>query len=138
MWIGRIALLAALVSTAHADPDQVPTQRSPDRVAVAKVLAVAGAAGVAASVGIGLYARHEWDQAFERGACLPDHQCNVDGYRQTRDAASLGNIATGIGLASLAVVGAAAIVYVTAPRERVVVVPVAERHTAGVSVALRF
>lgn len=139
MWPGRIALLALLgsISTAHADPDQVATRRRPSRVATAQVLGVAGAAGMLTSVAFGMYARSEFDAQLDHGNCVAN-RCNAEGYAMTHNAVALGNVATGLALGSAAVVAAAAIIYLTAPRDRVVVVPVAEPHAAGLSLAMRF
>ena len=63
--------------------------------------------------------------------------CNVIGYSAQSNARTLANVGTGFGVAGLAVIGAGAVVFLTAPRDLMVAPTVSER-SAGVTVVGRF
>ncbi len=139
MWIGRIAIVAVLAQAAWAEP--VQTERSPTRVAAAWTIGGIGAASLATGIALGLWAKSEYDQQFKSGVCArldATDTCEPAGYANTQQARTLGNVATGFGIAGTAAIAAAAIVYLTAPEEPVAVVPVVDGHSAGVGVSLRF
>ena len=131
-----LVVLALLVPlAAHADPPR----RAAD-VRAAKIIAATGAVTLAAGITIGLVAKQSYDQAIAGGCVKQGTQtlCGVDGLLATQRAVSLGNIGTGFGAAGVALLGAGVVVYLLAPRERVVVAPVVTPTSAGAAVALRF
>jgi hypothetical protein len=94
-------------------------------------------------VGVGLYFGHrafsDWDQSHSSGDCDKNNVCNLDG-RQLVDAAGKAAVASDIvvGVGG-AVIAAAAIVWLTAPAERrVVVAPIASPTSVGAALSVRF
>src|SRR5258708_8516569 len=128
-----LALLAPLA--AHADPPR----RAAD-VRAAKIIAGVGAVSLAAGVAVGLVAKQSYDQAIANGCVKEGTQtaCGFQAVSATQRAIALGNVGTVFGSAGVVLLGAGVVVYLLAPRQRVVVAPVVTPTSAGAAVALRF
>jgi len=107
---------------AHVEA-QATFERDRGRVHIAYAVGGAGIAIGAGGLGIALYAKHAYDDNAAKG----------DIAAANRDV-HLADVATGFAIVSGACVAAAAILYFTAPRERVVVAPTGN----GVAIAGRF
>jgi tetratricopeptide (TPR) repeat protein len=107
---------------AHVEA-QATFQRDHGRVRVAYIVGGAGIAIGAGGLGLALYAKHAYDNNAAKGDIAA---ANHDVH--------LADIATGFAIVSGACVATAAILYFTAPRERVVVAPTGN----GVAIAGRF
>jgi tetratricopeptide (TPR) repeat protein len=102
---------------------QATFERDRGRVRVAYIVGGAGIAIGAGGLGIALYAKHAYDDNAAKG----------DIAAANRDV-HLADVATGFAIISGAAVATAAVLYFTAPRERVVVAPTGN----GVAIAGRF
>ena len=131
------ALAAILVPlAAHGDPP-----RRASRVAAAQTLAVGGVVALAGGFALGLVAKHQYDGAFDNGDCVSTslaRACSANGLATARSAMAVGNVGTGIAAAGVAMLAAGAIVYLTAPRERVAVTPVVTPSAAGAALTVRW
>jgi hypothetical protein len=111
--------------------------RDRGRVHLAWGLGAGGGALTAGGVVVGLVARANYQHEFTVGNCAHDDAghsvCNSTGLTNQRNAITLANVGTGVGVAGIALGAAAVIVYLTAPHE-VVVVPTAN----GVALSGRF
>ena len=132
-------VVVSSISAAHAEP-QPP--RDPDRVAVAEALSLVGGASLLTGVVLGFKARADYQSAFDSGHCMnpsAEHPvCDATGYSQAQSAHTLGNAGTLLGIGGLALVGAGAITYFTAPRIGATVTPVVDEHGAAVVLGGRF
>jgi hypothetical protein len=130
----------------HVEPAQpMPAQPMPAIIATdpgvrhrRHVLAVELGAGGIVAGGVGLFfgsrAFSDYNHRFE--ACADGNgPCIEDQIHAATNAATVSDVACGVGIAALA---AAAIVWFTAPDERVTVAPVAGAGTVGGSVTIRF
>lgn len=117
----------------------VQTRRRRTRVVAAYTLAGIGAAGVVASVAMGFTAKSRYDAQFDNGNCAGGDppQCNPEGYAKQNSAITLASIGTVVGLGGLALLAGGAVVYLTAPRD-VVVIPTASAEAGGLAVIGRF
>jgi hypothetical protein len=114
-------------------PDDIV--KSPGRRRLGWIVGGAGLAAAGVGLGFGLAARSSWNSAFGDGlcshqplACTPAGQERAD---QARQRATYANILVGAGVG---LVVAGAIVYLTAPEQRVPhVVPVASPDTVGLA-----
>ena len=124
-----LAILLALCSSARAEPNgPEDAPRDPDRVAAAAAVGALGGASVVTSVVLGVKAWRDYRAWFDSGHCHEQAggspRCDATGYAGTANAYTLGNVATGFGIGGALLIGAAAIVYFTAPRVGVTIAPV--------------
>lgn len=119
-----------------------PEVRGPRRFRlVAGGLAAAGVVGLGASLGFGIAARGANTDAFSRGcAHTPGGVVctGMDGPRLIHLAGARADLATGFAIGGAVLVGAAAAVFFTAPRESVRVAPIAGGGALGVGLACQF
>jgi tetratricopeptide (TPR) repeat protein len=106
------------------------------RLVAGKVSVGVGAALVGLAVGVGLYARHEYRQAFEDGHCASG-VCDAAGYAKTQNAIGIGWVGTGLGVVGIATAGVGAVLWATS-RRSVTVVPTVEPTHAGLAAVGRF
>lgn len=74
------------------------------RPRIGQITAIAGGVAMATGLGIGLYARSQYNAQFDNGNCktIDDHKrCNVDGGKKTDHARTLGNVGTIVGAVGL-------------------------------------
>lgn len=124
----------------RVEPNYVDGGRRRGRVLLAVAIAGAGAAALAVSGGLGVSANRAYQKPFDRGLCTDagDHaSCTTEGQQQIRSAERRADIATAVGIGGAAALAAGAIVYFTAPRERMIA-PLAAPHTVGITVSGRF
>jgi hypothetical protein len=118
------------------------THRQRKRVYIAYALGATGAASLITSVVLGYVAKNQYDGAFDDGRCFdrPDKAvCNAEGQSTVDSAQTKADIATGFLIGGVALGAAGIVVYLTAPKERsVVVTPVAGSSTIGASLQLSF
>jgi hypothetical protein len=78
------------------------------RLRIGQIATFAGGAAVLTGLGLGLYARHQYDQEFGDGkpCSHAGDVCTPDGQRAVDHARALGNIGTAIGVVGLVAVGA--------------------------------
>ena len=106
-----------------------------------KLNVITGATGLVGGITLGYFASRRYDAAFADGNCYrldQERVCNPTGYRQTSQAHTMGTVGTVSGIVGLSLLATGLIVYVTAPRDRVVVSPVVSTNDAGVAIAGRF
>jgi tetratricopeptide (TPR) repeat protein len=114
--------------------------RRHSRVVLAYGVAGAGVVALGAGIAIGLKARSDYNANVGAGKCdgSPlDCHGNDQYYQGAKDARSLATIGTVVGVAGVALVGAGAVLWLTAPKD-VVVAPTATGESAGISVVGRF
>jgi hypothetical protein len=124
------------------EPPFAPThdQRDPTRVKIAALLGGVGVASMIVSFSFALTGRSQYNAAFSSGSCVKTSSalvCDNNGYVKAQHAGTLANIGTVFGVASLALVGAGAYVFITAPHETVVA-PAVTTDSVGITVAGRF
>jgi hypothetical protein len=109
------------------------------RVVAAYALGGAGAASLTTGIVLGLVAKSRYDAQIDGGHCTDASppRCDVAGYTAQSDAVTLANIGTGFGVAGLVLIGAGAVVFLTAPRD-VAVAPTVTERSAGLTVVGRF
>lgn len=127
-------------------PSETPTtgERRRSRVLLAYGVGGAGAVALVAGVVIGLKARSDYNAQLDGAAanCIEvDGEsrpiCNANGFAALTNAVSLANAGTVFGVAGIALIGAGAVLFLTAPRD-MVVTPMATAQSAGISVVGRF
>jgi tetratricopeptide (TPR) repeat protein len=141
----RTTLHAAAGATVTLD---VPVLSAPDEpgeprrrrsfVYLAGGLGAAGAIGLGASLVVGLGARSDYRAALAH-ECLPGNLADDAGYRACKAsvdrAGARADRATGLAVAGAVLGAAAAVVFVTAPREGLQLTPVATGHELGLGIA---
>lgn len=76
----------------------------------------AGLVGVGVGLAVGAAARSKWNGAFDDGLCdEATNVCSAEGQSQTDDARSLATISTIAVIGGVALIGAGALLYLTAP-----------------------
>jgi hypothetical protein len=128
-----------LVSVERAEPGST-TRRRHTRVLAAYTLGGLGAASIVTGVMLGISGKNKYDAEFDNGHCedLPSGpRCNATGFANQKDAITRANIGTGFGVVGVLLVGAGAVVYLTAPKD-VVVIPTATASSGGLAVVGRF
>lgn len=125
--------VAASVETPH------PMVRRKTSVYGAYTLGGVGVASLTTGIVLGLLARGDYRAQIDAGHCTDESppQCDEIGYSAQKDAVALANIGTGFGIAGLALIGAGAVVFLTAPRD-VAVTPTVTERSAGLTVVGRF
>lgn len=115
--------------------------RRKSRVMLAYGVGAAGAASLVVGVALGLKARSDYNAEFGNGCeerpdgpplCFDDPSIKAQ-----NDAISLAKVGTVFGVGGLVLVGAGAVLFLTAPRD-VAVTPTATASSAGISVVGRF
>jgi hypothetical protein len=111
--------------------------RSTSRVRVAYALGIGGAASAIAAVTLTVIGREHYNTAANSTDCMKvtgGIRCNDTGTRAIHDAQHLADIGTVFAIGGAALLGSAAIVYLTAPRDQVFVRP--EASSSGVSLVI--
>jgi len=109
------------------------------RAGVGKVLTFSGAGLVLVGIGVGIYARHEYNAQFPTHCMDPDADhptCDQTGYANAQNARTLGWVGTGVGAAGLAAAGIGAFLWFTAPKNEsmhVAIVPTVTPEVAGLT-----
>ncbi len=122
-------------------PEGIVERRRLGRVVLAYTLGGAGAVTGAVALGLALKARGDYNSQFDNGNCTMTSGasvCNVAGADRQRDAVGLADVGTGLAIVGIATIIAGAVVYVTAPKDRIVVAPIASASAAGVFAAGSF
>ena len=133
------------VAPQPAAPVETPEPASPTSRRWQKLAAyVAGGAGVVAggiALGLGLDARSRYNSTAGSSHCTRTGgtvACDATGVSELDSAISMANAGTGVGIASIVLLAGGAVLYFTAPRDSVVVTPMATSTSAGVSVSGSF
>jgi hypothetical protein len=129
----------ALVPVPDVDPAS-SSQRRHTRLLVAYTLGGVGAVSAISGVVLGISGRNKYNTELDNGNCQDTPsgpRCNQIGYTNQKSAITRANIGTGFGIAGAALVAAGVVVYVTAPKE-VVVIPTATASSGGLAVVGRF
>jgi hypothetical protein len=115
------------------------TERRRTRVLAAYTLAGAGGVGLTLGITLGFVANGRYEGQFDNGNCQPGDppMCNTDGKKAQDSAISLANLGTGFAVGGLVLVGAGVVVFLTAPKDTVVI-PTATASSAGLAVVGRF
>ena len=129
----------ALTLVAAPEPTPPVTKRRRTRVLAAYTLAGVGAVSLTLGITLGFVANGRYESQFDNGNCVQDEppMCNNDGKKAQDNAISLAHLGTGFGVAGLLFVGAGAVVFLTAPKDTVVI-PTATASSAGLAVVGRF
>jgi tetratricopeptide (TPR) repeat protein len=116
-----------------------PTERRHSRVVAAYTLGGVGAASLVTGIVIGLTARSRYNAEFDNGNCMKGDppMCIPIGRDNQNNAIALANIGTVFGIGGLALLAGGAVVFLTAPRD-VVVIPTATAQAGGLAVVGRF
>ena len=128
----------AVIATATTTPIG-PRERS--RVLASYALWGGGAIALGTAVVLGLSARSDYTHEISSGACATQNGrlvCSSAGYAQIHHALTLADVGTGFGIAGLALGAAGAVLYITAPREHLVVTPTGTSTSAGIVVSGSF
>jgi hypothetical protein len=136
----RIVVDVPALTAIEERSDGPSTQRRRTRVLAAYTLGGLGAAGIVTGLVLGIQGKNRYHGEFDNGHCqdLPDGPlCNAEGYAIQNNAIQRANIGTGVGIAGVACVGAAVVVYLTAPKDAVMI-PTATASSAGLAVVGRF
>jgi tetratricopeptide (TPR) repeat protein len=129
----------ALTSVAHQDTGGAVTQRRRTRILASYTLAGLGGAGVVASITMGFVAKGRYDAQFDNGNCTRGDTplCNLEGKNSQDSAIALARAGTVFAVGGLLLVGVGTVVYLTAPKDTVVI-PTATASSAGLAVVGRF
>jgi tetratricopeptide (TPR) repeat protein len=125
-----------------------PTRRQRGRVLLAAGITGAGVLSLGASGVLGLAAKRRYDSAVNTVDSMGTPVCEPDGGRvscydaavhaRARSALDLARYGDVAGIAGAALIAGGVILYVTAPRERVTVAPVASPSSVGLAASVRF
>lgn len=98
-----------------------------------------GVASLTTGIVLGVLAHGDYRAQIDAGHCTDGSPptCDEIGYTAQKDAVALANIGTGFGVAGLALIGAGAVVFLTAPRD-VAVSPTVTERSAGLTIVGRF
>jgi tetratricopeptide (TPR) repeat protein len=129
----------ALEPVVHDPRDNTSSYRRRNRLIAAYTLAGLGGAGLATGIIVGVVAKGRYQDQFDNGMCVDGDPptCTTAGKKSQDSAISLANLGTGMAVAGLVLVGAGAVVYLTAPKDTVVI-PTASASSAGLAVVGRF
>ena len=127
--------------TPNPPVDHPSGRRDRARVRLALGVGAAGGAALVISGILGLSARSTYHGAIDDMQCI--HQggmlvCNQTGADAVNSAATRANIATGVAIGGAVLVGAAVVLFVTAPREAMTVSPAATATSVGLSFGRTF
>lgn len=119
----------------------VVTGRSRSRMKLVFGLGIGGASALSLSALFGLAAKGQYDRVTESSACVRTDGtlvCTEEAAREIEIAGTRADVSTGFAVVGGVVVAAALVLYVTAPRETLIVAPTASASTAGVTLSGRF
>lgn len=122
-------------------PIAIDGPRSASRVRVAYVVGSVGAASAITAITLTVIARIHYDNIINGPDCVKvpaGSSCNDAGTAAIHDAQHLTSFATGFSIGGVALLGTAAIVFLTAPRDQIFVRPQASAHGAGVVIGGSF
>lgn len=117
------------------------TRRRHSRVVLAWGLAGVSGASAIAGIAFTLIGRSDYNSTADGSHCMHvpgGIRCDSTGTTQIRDAQRLADIGTGLAIGCGAFAVAAAVVYVTAPHDAIVVTPTATASSVGLSISGRF
>ncbi|HEY1554005.1 MAG TPA: hypothetical protein VGF94_04175 [Kofleriaceae bacterium] len=148
---GKTAVVDAAPPVVSAPPltgapaltDSGPGSRDHQRVLLAYGAAGLGIVGIGTAGVLGLVARGDYHDALDSGACSHDAAgklvCSSDGTTKVNHSITLANVATGFGVAGIALGAAGVVLYFTAPRERsITVAPNVSSTMGGLTVSGSF
>jgi tetratricopeptide (TPR) repeat protein len=122
--------------------DEQPTEgrRDKKRVRLSFIIGGAGVASFATSLVLGISAKSKYDDGLQYcPEMMGKPACDTLEHKQVLDdAAGRANIATAFAVAGGVAIGAAVVIYFTAPRESLAVTPTATASSAGVAFSGRF
>jgi len=113
---GAVAVPAPFPVTEPPPEPATPPSRSPQRT-WAIVAGSVGLGGLAASLVIGALASRRYDQSNTDGGCVND-RCTSRGLDERSSASSIAGVATGLAVGGAVLLGAGAVLYLTAPSTR--------------------
>jgi len=131
------ALAEQVVSTQR----EVVTERRRSRVHLAWVTGGVAVASAITAGAITLVANNHYSDTANGPHCTNNSAglfCDSIGAKSIDDAKSLSNIATGFAIGAAVFAGVATYVYITAPRDQIVVAPTASTHGVGLELSGRF
>jgi hypothetical protein len=122
------------------------------RPRIGQLTAIAGGVAAATGLGIGLYARHQYDQQFDDHHCVKQsghNACDPTGLKQTDHARTLGTVGTIVGVAGIGVAIGGTLLWLLSPhttapapaddrRPGVSVVPAVSADGVGLTALGRF
>ncbi len=119
----------------------IPTHRSPSRVKLAIGLGVGGGAALIVGGILTLSARSSYNDAIDSMKCSKTTGklvCNQAGADQVNSAGTRANLATAFTIGGGLLAATAVVLFVTAPRERVELQPMASANSVGVGISGAF
>ncbi|MGN6106010.1 MAG: hypothetical protein ACTHU0_12960 [Kofleriaceae bacterium] len=137
----------ALLESADRPPPLGPLRRKRSRVILAAGIGGAGVVGLGISTIAALVARDTYRGAFEAssGGAAPCSEngggrplCTPAGARRIEDAGEMADLATAAAIGGGVLVAAGVVLYLTAPKERVTIAPMADASTVGVAFRAAF
>jgi hypothetical protein len=136
----RLNVEIPALGSGDADRDATGGKRKMWLVASAS-LGVAGVGGMTVSALLTLSASRRYADAFAEGECFHTPrgaECTAAGLSRVDSARSRANLATGVFIGSVAVIGGAIATYLLAPRDSIEVAPAATTDSASVTISGRF
>lgn len=122
-------------------PPPPVVRRRPRRVHLAWGVAAGGGVAALVGLGLGLKGRSDYNTTADSADCAhvaAGLVCNDAGDRRIADAQRLANVGTVFAITGGVLVAGAAILYATAPRDRIVIAPTASAEQVGVVAAGSF
>jgi len=119
-------------------PRDTTTERRRSRVYIAWGMSGAAVLSAGASTALIVKAKRDYDHAVSTYCTKGPLVCTDTGDKAIADSQRLGWISTGFAVGAGALVAGAAIIYFTAPRDTVVVSPVATETSVGLMLSGRF
>jgi tetratricopeptide (TPR) repeat protein len=119
-------------------PQQGPRRRS--RVFLSYGVAAAGVVSLAAGIVVGLAAKGDYEAQLDNGNCTRldgRSVCSQEGVDAQNAARSLGTVGTVLGVGGIVLVAGGAVLYLTAPRD-LVLVPTVTAQSAGLALVGNF
>ncbi len=133
----ELPALGAIEARKHAEPplptEEKPGPRDVTRTRISYGLAAIGAGSAITALVLTLVARSHFDAVADGMNCtdVSRLECNDAGTSAVHDAQHLADAGTGFAITAAALLAGAALVYITAPRERIYVRPQASQHGAA-------
>lgn len=127
-------------SMAESPAGEPRAVRRPSRVYLAYGVGGMGVLSLATGIVVGLAAKGNYDAQFDSGNCQriePNSVCNAEGFAAQNSARSLGTIGTVLGVGGLAMIAGGAVLFLTAPRD-LVIIPTMTAQSAGLAVVGNF
>jgi tetratricopeptide (TPR) repeat protein len=123
-----------------ARPTEAKTVRRRSRVYLAYGLGAGGVLAFASGVLVGVTAKGDYQAQLDNNECMlvdGSPVCSKMGYDEQQRALRLASVGTWLGVGGIALLAAGAAVFLTAPRD-LVVMPTADSQSAGVAVVGNF